>query len=78
MKEYPWANKRNMGEKSILKISNETVKSIIQTRTPLGLFYTIGSGVFVAIDNSDGNAWVEEFKTLPLCKAWLKRELELL
>lgn len=57
----------------IKEVSSEVAKNIIQNRTPLGLFYTVENGVFVAIDNSDGNAWTEEFKALSLCEAWLKR-----
>lgn len=38
------------------KNPNEIAKRIVQTRTPLGLFYIVENGIFVAIDNSDGNA----------------------
>ena len=39
--------------------------------TPLGLFYLEEDGKFVGIDNSDGNAWTEEFRDKDSCLRWL-------
>lgn len=41
---------------------------------PLGLFYMKEGDKFVGIDNSDGNAWTEEFPDEGSCLRWLKRE----
>ena len=38
----------------ISKISYEQALSIIDTWQPLGLFYVLKAGVYVGIDNSDG------------------------
>lgn len=48
---------------------------------PFGKFYYIakdflGDTVFVGIDNSDGQCWVEEFYTISGCMAWLRGEME--
>ena len=45
---------------------------------PLGLFYTIdkdkeGKNVYIGFDNSTGDCWTEEFKSLSGCKNWLLR-----
>lgn len=46
---------------------------------PLGLFYEISTlkdetTCYVGIDNYDGNAWIEEFKSLDECISWLSGE----
>ena len=46
---------------------------------PEGLFYYItkdrsGNTLFVAIDNSDGHCWMEEFYSVGACMAWLRGE----
>lgn len=41
---------------------------------PLGLFYEIGSDNYIGIDNSTGDALVEEFETKAACLEWLNRE----
>jgi len=55
----------------IRKITPEQADSIIETRKPLGLFYVRKSGGYVGIDNSNGQAWTEEFRNLQKCKRWL-------
>lgn len=54
-----------------LEISEQTAKGIIENRSPLGVFYFKSKGVFVGIDNSNGDSFVEEFKDLETCLAWL-------
>lgn len=39
--------------------------------TPTGMFLTYESGVWVACDNSTGDAWMEEFATLEEAVDWL-------
>lgn len=41
---------------------------------PLGLFYLKEGDKFVGIDNSDGNAWTEEFPDEAGCLRWLAGE----
>jgi len=59
----------------IKSISKDDAAKIIETREPKGLFFiqekTKEKKKYTGIDNSDGNAWVEEFKTLKECLAWL-------
>ena len=55
----------------IKKVTPEEAGEIIDTRTPLGLFYCIENGRYVGIDNRDGSAWTEDFKSLGSCKRWL-------
>jgi hypothetical protein len=60
----------------IERITDEEATAIIRTREPLGQFYHIDKTgprpVYVAIDNSDGDAWVEEFWTLASAKRYLE------
>ncbi len=49
----------------------------LQGCEPWGLFYYItkdrsGNTLFVAIDNSDGHCWMEEFYSIGSCMAWLR------
>ena len=46
-------------------------KEIIDTHQPRGLFYISEYSGYTGIDNSNGDAWVEEFKTLDDCLNWL-------
>jgi hypothetical protein len=59
----------------IQKVSPEEAEKIIETRQPLGKFYCIDkpafNGIYIGIDNEDGEAWTEEFRTLDECKRWL-------
>ena len=57
----------------IKKVTLNEADKIIETREPKGLFYTIDNGVYVGIDNSGGDAWVEDFKNLTSVKRWLKK-----
>lgn len=57
----------------IKKVKPEEADNIIETRKPLGVFYTIDEGLYIAIDNMYGDAWVEEFKSLSGCRRWLKQ-----
>lgn len=66
----------------IIKVTREEASQIIETRKPLGLFYSIDyimsefaqmKKVYVGIDNSTGDAWTEDFKSLSACKRWLRQ-----
>ena len=56
----------------IKKIKPLQAKSIIDSRQPPGLFYSLNNGVYIGIDNSTGDAWTEEFPNLRKCKRWLR------
>ena len=67
----------------IVEISPETAREILNSINeggdryqPLGLFYLQEGDKFVGIDNSDGNAWTEEFSDKESCLRWLRREEE--
>lgn len=53
------------------RISSEDAKTIIESRHPYGLFFLKDGGVYVGIDNRDGDAWTEEFPTKRKCLEWL-------
>ncbi|HAT4069829.1 MAG: hypothetical protein E6363_01015 [Enterobacter sp.] len=61
-------------EKKFTKVSTTTANEIINTRKPLGLFWTREKQWFVGIDNSTGDAWTECFKSKKECFKWLARE----
>lgn len=67
----------------IVEISPKTAREILNSINeggdryqPLGLFYLQEGDKFVGIDNSDGNAWTEEFLDKESCLRWLRREEE--
>jgi len=55
------------------KVTLEALRQIIQTREPHGLFYAKeGRRLYVGVDNSTGDAWTEDFRSLRHCKRWLR------
>lgn len=60
----------------ICQISKEQALPIILERKPLGLFFCKENHRYVAIDNSCGEAFAEEFDTEELCKDWLNGMFE--
>ena len=68
---------------ALQEITQETAKQLLSScdepggrYEPLGLFYLQEGGKFVGTDNSDGNAWTEEFPDKESCLQWLRREEE--
>jgi len=58
--------------KDIEKVTQEAMDQIIRTRQPRGLFYRKeGRRHYVGVDNSTGDAWTEDFRSLRQCKRWL-------
>jgi len=57
----------------IVKVDKSQAAEIIEKRLPLGMFYHVDGNIFVGIDNRTGDAWTEDFKTLGVCKRWLRR-----
>jgi hypothetical protein len=67
-----------MASYKIKKITQEEAHTLLSSEPPhyqpLGLFYIAqADGSFTGIDNQDGNAWTEDFKTKSKCLYWLKR-----
>lgn len=60
----------------ICQISKEQALPIILERKPLGLFFCKENQRYVAIDNSHGEAFTEEFDNADLCKDWLNGMFE--
>lgn len=56
----------------IIEITKEEANKIIETKDPLGLFWLIDGDTFIAIDNSRGEAFVEEFDDKEEGLQWLK------
>lgn len=56
----------------IREITEEEAMQIIEERKPIGRFYEIDGCVYVGIDNSTGDAWIEEFSSKEECIAWLE------
>lgn len=52
-------------------ITPEEAESVIDTCRPLGLFVVQEGGLWVAIDNSTGDAWIEDFPAKEAACAWL-------
>lgn len=57
-------------------VSSAALGDLILTRLPLGLFLTREAHRWIAVDNADGNAWTEEFRSKRRAKRWLRREFE--
>lgn len=56
----------------IKEITKGEAFKIIETKEPEGLFWLIDGDTFIAIDNSRGEAFVEEFNDKEECLQWLK------
>ena len=57
-------------------VARKRMNDIIERRTPAGKFMTFDGKTkkFIGCDNSDGDAWTEEFETLEKCVKWLNDE----
>lgn len=55
----------------VKKVTPEEATNIIETRQPLGKFYCIEQGTYIGIDNEDGEAWTEDFRSLSACRRLL-------
>lgn len=57
-------------------IKHEDAIQIIETQKPIGLFITKDGDKYIAIDNSEGHAWTEEFRSLYVADCWLTGDIE--
>lgn len=59
-------------------ITSEEANKIIETGKPLGKFYEVDFEaeeiIYIGIDNTTGDAWVEEFEDIEECICWLNQE----
>lgn len=60
----------------IHRVSPERALNVIDLRTPLGLFLTKEGRKWVAVDNSTGGAWTEEFPRKHQAVRWLRGKFE--
>lgn len=60
----------------IYRVSPEYLCQIIDHRTPCGLFLTKEGNKWVAVDNTTGDAWTEEFSRKRQSIRWLRGKFE--
>lgn len=60
----------------IHRVSPEQLLCVIDRRTPLGLFLTKEGRKWVAMDNTTGDAWTEEFSRKRQAIRWLRGKFE--
>lgn len=60
----------------IHRVSPEKVLIVIDFRTPWGLFLTKEGRKWVAVDNTTGDAWTEEFSPKRQAVRWLRGKFE--
>ncbi|MGL5440783.1 MAG: hypothetical protein ACRDA4_10475 [Filifactoraceae bacterium] len=63
----------------VKEITSKRADRIIVLRKERGLFYVVEDGVYgintyIGIDNSDGDAWTEDFTNKEDCIKWLRGE----
>ncbi len=57
-------------------VDANTITDVIETRHPLGLFLCREDRYWVAVDNSDGDAWTEDFRWKFRAIQWLRGKFE--
>ncbi len=60
----------------IRRVSLEFIGRVIEDRTPCGRFLTKEGRKWVAVDNSTGDAWTEEFTRKRQAIRWLRGKFE--
>lgn len=63
--------------KGIREVDKRKAREIICKSKPLGSFYTKDGDNYIGIDNTTGDAWVEEFDDKGECLMWLKGDFEI-
>jgi NTP pyrophosphatase (non-canonical NTP hydrolase) len=58
-------------ESKITEVDKRLASQIIESRSPEGFFWIKENDKYIGIDNSIGEAWVEEFDTYEKMKSWL-------
>lgn len=66
-----WRSER-VGDYNIEMVGETKLNKVIETRKPLGLYLMESSPTtYIAVDNTTGDAWTEEFKTFTDARKWL-------
>ena len=60
----------------IHRVSPENMLNVMDFRTPLGLFLTKEGRKWVAVDNTTGDAWTEDFARKHRATRWLRGKFE--
>ena len=60
----------------IKRVSSEFLGRVIEQRIPSGLFLTKEGHKWVAVDNTTGDAWTEEFSWKRQAVRWLRGKFE--
>lgn len=61
----------------IHRVKPKYLQNVIEFGTPLGLFLAKDGRIWVAADNSTGDAWTEEFTRNRRAVRWLRGEFEI-
>ena len=61
----------------IQRVSSGILGQVIEQRTPCGLFLTKEGRKWVAVDNTTGDAWTEEFSRKHQAVRWLRGKFEI-
>ena len=64
------------GSVEVQGICVERLGDVIVRRVPLGLFLAREGRKWIAVDNSTGDAWTEEFYRKRAALCWLRRAIE--
>lgn len=65
-----WVNKQ-FPEGEAVQVNEEQAEHIIEFHEPIGNFYLENGNIFIGIDNSTGDSFIEEFSDKETCIAWL-------
>ena len=60
----------------IQRVSSEFLGRVIEHRIPSGLFLTKEGHKWVAVDNTTGDAWTEDFSRKRQAVRWLRGKFE--
>lgn len=61
---------------SVKRVSSKFLCEVIENRTPRGRFLAKEGRTWVAVDNSTGDAWTEEFARKRRAIRWLQGKFE--
>ena len=65
-----------MSRIKIQRVSPERLRQIIERYAPRGLFLAKEGRTWVAVDNTTGDAWTEEFSRKRQAVRWLRDKFE--
>ncbi len=65
-----------MSDYEIQRVSLDELNKVIALYAPRGLFLAKGNNLWIAVDNSTGDAWTEGFQSRQQAVRWLRGEFE--